>query len=307
MAAVCCASTRRRAMVARRFDMRSRVFAARARRRCRARAAAGAGRGLAAGSPRRAAPALRRERLRGAAARRTSPLVTRGPLARHGLELHVVCSGHVAGRRAWRGCRPRRPRQRAAGTRPGGRGRCGRRRRGAAPALSSSTAEHLAHLHVVALGVRDGLQHAGAIGADLEVDLLGLELDQRVAGGDRDRPPSSATAPRALRRPTRRVREPRCWLHMRPRFLTLCFERLRDRVRLADRAFCSNAWSTSARWLTRVPAPPTLPPGSSCAAGRRSAAASRPSISSSSSGRTNSHAPMFSGSSCTQHTSRSFG
>jgi hypothetical protein len=32
--------------------------------------------------------------------------------------------------------------------------------------------------------VGDRLQHTGPIGADLEVDLLGFELDERVAGGD---------------------------------------------------------------------------------------------------------------------------
>ena len=44
--------------------------------------------------------------------------------------------------------------------------------------------EHLADLHVRAFLVRDATQHAGAIGAHLEIDLLGLELDQRLADGD---------------------------------------------------------------------------------------------------------------------------
>jgi hypothetical protein len=32
--------------------------------------------------------------------------------------------------------------------------------------------------------VFDGLQHAGAIRAHFEIDLLGLELDERFTGGD---------------------------------------------------------------------------------------------------------------------------
>jgi hypothetical protein len=32
--------------------------------------------------------------------------------------------------------------------------------------------------------MRNRLQHAGAIGAHFEVDLLGLEFDERLAGGD---------------------------------------------------------------------------------------------------------------------------
>ena len=43
--------------------------------------------------------------------------------------------------------------------------------------------EHLADLHVGALLVLDAGEHARAIGADLEIDLLGLELDERLAGG----------------------------------------------------------------------------------------------------------------------------
>src|SRR5690606_32990680 len=44
--------------------------------------------------------------------------------------------------------------------------------------------QHLADLDVLALLPLDAGEHAGALGADLEVDLVGLELDQRLAGGD---------------------------------------------------------------------------------------------------------------------------
>ena len=45
--------------------------------------------------------------------------------------------------------------------------------------------KHLADLHVVAVLVDDARQDAGGVGVDLEIDLVGLELDQRLAGGDR--------------------------------------------------------------------------------------------------------------------------
>ena len=45
-------------------------------------------------------------------------------------------------------------------------------------------AEHLADLDVLAILPRNLRQHAGLRGADLEVDLVGLELDERVARGD---------------------------------------------------------------------------------------------------------------------------
>ena len=74
MAALCCASTSRRAMVARRLDMRSRCSDAGSRQvpGLRPEVPMGAGR-CAAGVPARC---LRR---RGALARRTSPFVTRPP------------------------------------------------------------------------------------------------------------------------------------------------------------------------------------------------------------------------------------
>ena len=42
-------------------------------------------------------------------------------------------------------------------------------------------AEQLANPHVVAFPVRNPCEHAAAIGIHLEVDLLGLELDERFA------------------------------------------------------------------------------------------------------------------------------
>ena len=74
---------------------------------------------------------------------------------------------------------------------------------------------------------------------------------------------------------------------------------------LARRPWPANASSTSIFWFTACHAHRCLPTGWRCARGRRSAAASRPSISSSISGRTKPHAPMFSGSSCTQTISSS--
>src|SRR5690606_24012607 len=44
--------------------------------------------------------------------------------------------------------------------------------------------QHLADLDVLALLPLDAGEHAGTLGADLEIDLVGLELDQRLAGGD---------------------------------------------------------------------------------------------------------------------------
>ena len=54
----------------------------------------------------------------------------------------------------------------------------------AAAAPASTTAEHVADLHVGPFRVLDRRQHAGLLGADFEVDLLGLELDDGLAGGD---------------------------------------------------------------------------------------------------------------------------
>ena len=47
------------------------------------------------------------------------------------------------------------------------------------------TAEHLANLHVLAVLAIDAAEDAGLRRADLDVDLVGLELDQRLAGGNR--------------------------------------------------------------------------------------------------------------------------
>ena len=53
-----------------------------------------------------------------------------------------------------------------------------------APAASSITPEHLADLHVLAILAIDAREDAGLCRRDLEVDLVGLELDQRIADGD---------------------------------------------------------------------------------------------------------------------------
>ena len=45
-------------------------------------------------------------------------------------------------------------------------------------------AQHLADLDVLALLALDPAQHPGLRRADLEIDLVGLELDERIAGGD---------------------------------------------------------------------------------------------------------------------------
>ena len=44
--------------------------------------------------------------------------------------------------------------------------------------------QHFPHLHVLAVLARDLREHARRFGADLEIDLVGLELDEHVAGGD---------------------------------------------------------------------------------------------------------------------------
>ncbi len=44
--------------------------------------------------------------------------------------------------------------------------------------------EDLAHLHVVAILAIDAAQHTGVRRADLDVDLVGLELDEWIAGGN---------------------------------------------------------------------------------------------------------------------------
>ena len=217
MAAVCCASTSRRAMVARRLVMRSR----------RLGALAPLAQGAGALGALRCLGCLARCRCRGCRCR--------GCRCRRRLQ-HVLL-GH-AGRwpaRRLRASRRAPSRRSAPSAWPfvGRLGTAAPRHRvplgwhlrhasgtlvpqvpgaAAAPfALSSSNGEHLADLHVGAFLVLDAREHAGAIGADFEVDLLGLELDQRLAGSRRCRPPSSATSRRGLRRPTRRARERRCW------------------------------------------------------------------------------------------------
>ena len=70
--------------------------------------------------------------------------------------------------------------------------------------------EHLADLHVVAVLAIDPAQHAGLRAPHLEIDLVGLELDERIAGRRRRPLPCAATWRRGHRRWTRRLRERRC-------------------------------------------------------------------------------------------------
>ena len=154
----------------------------------------------------------------------------------------------------------------------------------------------------------DAGEDAGALGADLEVDLLGLELDERLAGGD---------AVAFLLQPARdarfddrftQLRERRCSCHdevLLDVALRTC-ERRRacdgpSRVSTGRRA--SNAWSTR-RLLVELRASADEPSDGLELRARPDVAQRAAAVdSSSSSGRTNSHAPMFSGSSCTQTTS----
>jgi hypothetical protein len=45
--------------------------------------------------------------------------------------------------------------------------------------------DDLADLHVIAVTVGDALEHAGPGRGHFDVDLVGLELDERLAGSDR--------------------------------------------------------------------------------------------------------------------------
>ena len=170
----------------------------RSRRACRARAAA---------RRRRRAAGLRRERRRGGRRRgrgrrrgsgrgrriwpATSFFVMRpaSPLPATRGQVDVVRLGHPArGRRGafW-------PSSASLGAACGG-GRGGGAGAAAAPpsapgaaaaAPASTTASTLADLHVGSpSGALDRRQHAGLLGPHFEVDLLGLELDDRLAGGD---------------------------------------------------------------------------------------------------------------------------
>ncbi len=199
MAAVRCASTSRRAMVARRLVIRTRSSL---------RSPAGQpARGAAARAPAWRA-ARRRSRAPRRRTRRTSCLVTRGPAAGTAARL-TACSlatflaAGVASRR--RRC--------CAGAARGGRRRraavAAASRRGAAAFAGSSTASTSPTFTSAPFAVRDAGEHAGAIGAHLEIDLLGLELDERLAERRPGRLPSSASARRAPRPPTRPVPEQR--------------------------------------------------------------------------------------------------
>ena len=70
----------------------------------------------------------------------------------------------------------------AAGAGGGGRSAFGGRSRSRGAGVDHR--QHVADLHVGSFRVLDRRQHAGLLGADLEVDLLGLELDDGLAGGD---------------------------------------------------------------------------------------------------------------------------
>ena len=108
-------------------------------------------------------------------------------------EIHAVLLGNLASgrcRTGWdRGC--------GECGRCGGCGRCGCRRCRRTRTLRTFRTlrtlrtrprlyypQHLADLHVLAVLAGDLREHAGRFGADLEIDLVGLELDEHVAGGD---------------------------------------------------------------------------------------------------------------------------
>ena len=226
------------AMVARRFDMRTRssVRSPVTTRGFSATGGAGLAAGASATGPARV-PARREPRVRAgaAAACSTSRLITRpaSPLPRT-LVRSTSCSSAAfravgVARGALRRRRPPAPaRLRVAGRRGAAAalagGGCRAARRGVAGAGVLDHAQHLADLDVLAILPRDLRQHAGLRRADLEIDLVGLELDQRVAGGDLRRLPGAATWRCARRRSTRRPRERRCW---RPCVLSPWSERSR--------------------------------------------------------------------------------
>ncbi len=114
--------------------------------------------------------------------------------ALHGAQVDVVLAGPSASPSAWRGflagCRPSpRPARAADAAAAAGvaaaawprfaRPSPPRRRR-----RFVEDGEQLADLHVLTFLALDAADHAGALGVDLEVDFLGLELDDRVADFD---------------------------------------------------------------------------------------------------------------------------
>ena len=197
IAAVCCASTRRLAIVARRLDMRHAVFAA-----VRSvRGAGGAGASWPELAPAGAACRRRRrlaERLPGFACRpsvtsRHRPCVTRGPSDCHRRQLDVsarapprradgVAGAAVAARSVQASPAPRRDRgSPAAG---------GRRLRGRTPAtlaepVASSIVPSTSPIFTSAPSAcAIVLEHAVLRRGDLDVDLVRLELDERLAHRD---------------------------------------------------------------------------------------------------------------------------
>ena len=193
IAAVLCASTSRLAIVARRFDMRTRssVRSPSARRR----SSRDRRRGLRLRLARRGGAAGAGGRRRGAAAARGRLLdvalhdAAGVAAAAHAGEIDVVrcaalravgvargfaavAAAASAGRRFGR----RLPRLGAAVG--GGGAGC------AAADASSITPSTSPTFTSVAVLCVDLAQHAGLRRADLEVDLVGLELDERLAGGD---------------------------------------------------------------------------------------------------------------------------
>ena len=271
MAAVCCASTSRRAMVARRLVMRSRVSprapgrvpgGGPVRRRCRRLRG-----GLAAPS----SPGVSARAEAGVAARSTSPLVTRGPLAGTALELHVVSLRDVAGRR--RGADVGRAglgRRRWSGLPVGG---CGRFRCRSRAGAVVEHREHFAHLDVGALVVRRWTAARPRDRRSLRGRSSRFRARRAARRRRRGRPPSSATSPRALRRPTRPVRAPRCFGIIGP---SVSSGNLFRQHAIEFPGFGrASARTPDRRWRAGWPRArrTTLPTGSSCGPGRCSAAA----------------------------------
>ena len=200
--------------------------------------------------------------------------------------LHVLLASRARRRRCPARSRDRR-RSLARALRGGRRGAfggwrlagpaCGRRRagrpaaarRGAAARASSIDAQHFADLHVLAFLRASMLrEHAGLRRADFEVDLVGLELDERLAGRDAV---ALLLQPRATRASTTDspsfgnddVRRHRCSA-LRP---VLARAGLSTTLAIGRRVCrARSACSTSALLIELRATPPSLPTGSRCAA-----------------------------------------
>ena len=129
-----------------------------------------------------AAPVGLRDRRRRAAAS-TSRFITRpaSPLPRTCVRSTSFC---CAALRAAGVARRLRGIRSSAASLSSAAGASARRRRRPCRRAILDDPEHVADLHVGAVAVRDLAEHAGLRRRDLDVDLVGLELDERLADGD---------------------------------------------------------------------------------------------------------------------------